>query len=73
MFGLGKQRTKLGRYIDKNGITQGWLESKTGLNKNSVSKLCGDDSYEPRPSTVQKVISSLRKHGHDVRADDFWG
>ncbi len=72
MFGLGKPRTKLGRFIDGSGLTQGWLEKKAGLNKNSVSKLCGDASYEPRAGTVQKIISALRKHGHDVRADDFW-
>lgn len=73
MIGTGKPRTKLGRFIDKVGLTQGWIEIKAGLNKNSVSKLCGDVSYEPRAGTVQKVISALRKHGHDVNASDFWG
>lgn len=73
MHGLGKKRTRLGRFLDKNKITQGWLVENAKLNRNTVTQLCGDDKYEPRAETVQKIISAFRKHGHDVQGSDFWG
>jgi len=73
MFGLGKKRSRLGRFLDKNGITQGWLVENAKLNRNTLTQLCGDDHYEPRAETVQKIISALRKRGFDVRGSDFWG
>lgn len=72
-FGLGKKRTRLGKFLDSAGIDQEWLKAKTKLNRDTISDLCdGSLSINPRVSTRQKVISSLRKHGYDVKADDFW-
>lgn len=70
--GIGKNRTKLGIFLDRNNISQSWFEAATKLNKNTITRLCGDDQYVPRDETVQKVISTLRKRGFDVIASDFW-
>lgn len=72
MYGLGKKRTRLGMFLDKNNITQGWIVEHAKLNRNTLTQICKDDQYEPRAETVQKIISTLRKHGYDVRAHDFW-
>ncbi|WP_160044723.1 XRE family transcriptional regulator [Paenibacillus sp. USDA918EY] len=74
MFGLGKKRTPLGRFIDQNrNISQEWLVKETGLNRDSISDLCdGGKNIRPRAKTVQKIISALRKAGYDVNASDFW-
>jgi len=73
MFGLGKRRTKLGRFLDRNGLKQEWLVKESGINRESVSRLCdGEEKRSPQERTIIKIIGTLRRHGHDVRADDFW-
>lgn len=73
-MGLGKPRSLLGKFIDKVGLKQRDLEEMTSLSRNEVIKLCdGKTERNPYPETKQKVISALRRKGHDVRADDFWG
>jgi len=72
MFGTGKPRTKLGRWLDKRGITQSWLMKKTGLNKNTVSDLTSDKDRSPTLKTMQKVIKALREIDPKVNSNDFW-
>lgn len=72
-MGLGKPRSLLGKFIDKIGLKQRDLEEAANLSRNEVIKLCDGKTYRnPYPETKQKVISALRRKGHDVRADDFW-
>ncbi|MDD9266030.1 transcriptional regulator [Paenibacillus sp. GCM10023248] len=68
MFGLGKSRTRFGKWLDKEGIKQGELP----VNKNTASRLCNDLDYEPYEDTIITVISFLRKKGYDVTVEDFW-
>ncbi|MDE8676440.1 helix-turn-helix domain-containing protein [Priestia aryabhattai] len=72
MFGTGKPRTKLGRWLDKRGITQSWLMKKTGLNKNTVSDLTSDKDRSPTLKTMQKVIKALKEIDPKVNSNDFW-
>ena len=72
MFGLGKERSKLGEYLDKKGISQRWLEKAAKLSKTTVSHLCSKGDYIPSGSTMKKVLDALRKEGHKVDQKDFW-
>lgn len=73
MFGLGKSRSALGKYLDKKKLSQLWLSAESKVNRNTISELCdGSKELEPTEKTITRIISALRKHGHDVRADDFW-
>lgn len=72
MFGLGKKRTKFGRWLDREGITQYEIEKKAGLSRATISKLCNDDSYTPKFETVTKIRRALRKLDRDV-PDDYFG
>lgn len=74
MYGLGKKRSKLGAFLDRNRITQEWLVSTSGLSRDAVSRLCdGNRDHEKlQIKSKSKVISALRKHGYDVMASDFW-
>lgn len=73
MYGLGKSRSKLGKFLDCNKLSQSWLEKQAGLTRNTVTHICSGD-YDKGFSirTRQKVISVLRKHGYDVMVSDFW-
>lgn len=71
MFGLGKKRSKFGKFIDKRGITQTELEKLTGLSRGTISSLCNDKEYRPKLSTVQKVKKALKRLGESAPDDYF--
>ncbi|NDI34663.1 helix-turn-helix domain-containing protein [Chengkuizengella sediminis] len=71
MFGLGKNRSDLGKYLDRDGLTQDWLKEETGLNKNTVGDLCSGNR-SPNARTMGKIIKALRERDPSVRADQFW-
>ncbi|WP_144561642.1 helix-turn-helix domain-containing protein [Bacillus mycoides] len=72
MYGLGKKRTKFGRYLDKNGIAQIELERTSKLSTGTVSKLCNDKKYRPKFSTIIQIIKGLEKLGKNIDENDFW-
>lgn len=71
MFGLGKKRTKFGRWLDHEGITQLEIEKRAKLGRATISRLCNDRDYTPRFETVAKVRKALRELGRDVPDDYF--
>lgn len=71
-FGLGKKRTKFGRWLDRQGITQLEIEKRAKLGRATVSRLCNDFDYVPKFETVAKVKKALKQLGHDV-PDDYFG
>ncbi|CAM3463457.1 XRE family transcriptional regulator [Brevibacillus invocatus] len=72
MFGLGKKRSRLGKWLDSNDLTQGWLCSESKLNKATISRLCASDDNMPNLKTIQKILKALRKVDPNVKQDDFW-
>jgi transcriptional regulator with XRE-family HTH domain len=72
-FGLGKKRSKFGKWLDKRGIKQIEIEERSGLSRGTVSKLCNDDNYRPKFETILRVEKALRSLGFDVDRNKFWG
>ncbi len=72
VFGLGKKRTKFGRYLDSNGIAQIELERTSKLSTGTVSKLCNDKKYRPKFSTITQIVKGLKKLGKNIDEHDFW-
>lgn len=70
-LGLGKQRTKFGKWVDKN-LTQDQVREYCGLNKNTLTDVCNKIDHNPNVRTKTKIISGLRKKGFDVQMSDFW-
>ncbi|MBV7508952.1 helix-turn-helix domain-containing protein [Bacillus sp. sid0103] len=70
-FGIGKVRSKLGRYIDQHGISQKELE-KSGVSRATISRLCSDDEHQPTISTARKIITFLKKLDSSVDYDNFF-
>ncbi|RVT62776.1 helix-turn-helix domain-containing protein [Niallia taxi] len=71
-FGLNKDRSKFGRYVDRKKISQIELEELTGLSRGTISKLCNDDNYRPKQSTISKVKRAMKQLGTEV-SDDYFG
>ena len=72
MFGLGKPRTKFGKWMDKEGIVQNEVAKESKVGRTTISNMCSDKDYAPRYSTFEKVKRALNKMGYDVEYDDFW-
>jgi transcriptional regulator with XRE-family HTH domain len=71
-FGLGKSRTKFGRWLDKEDISQIEIEELSGLSRRTISRLCNDLEYRPKFETVLKIKKALSKLNHNV-PDDYFG
>lgn len=72
MFGIGKNRSKLGRWMDKRGITQQWLCKKAGINKDTATRAASSDAYSPNLKTANKIIRALHEIDPNVKHEDFW-
>jgi putative transcriptional regulator len=71
-FGLGKKRSKLGKWLDRRGISQQELEKMSGVSRGTISRLCSDDKNSPTLKTAKKIINALKKLDKSVGYDDFW-
>lgn len=72
-FGLGKKRSKLGKWLDRHGISQAEFSKISGVSRPTITRLCSDDKHEPNMSTAKKIIKTIRKLTEkDVHFDDFW-
>lgn len=69
---MPKPRSKIGKFLDKRGISQEWLVEKSGVSRNTISQLCMDDNYDPKLSTVRQVLRALRKIDRNIKIDDFF-
>lgn len=72
MFGLGKKRSRLGKWLDRRGITQQWLARQTNLNRATISRIASEDEYTPNLRTMQKILQALRQVDPKVIQNDFW-
>ena len=71
-MGLGKQRSKLGEWLDNRGIKQEWLVSKSKIGRTTISSACGDSEYIPTGSTIKKILEALREIDPSVGVGQFW-
>lgn len=72
MFGLGKPRSKLGRWLDRRGLTQRWLAKEAKISEDTATRVCSDAKYIPGNTTKRKILSVIRRINPNVRHDDFW-
>lgn len=72
-FGLGKKRSRLGKWLDQHGIAQLEVEKRSGLSRGTISKACSDDDYSPTLASAKKIIKAIRDlTKKNVDYDDFW-
>lgn len=72
MWGIMKKRSKLGKWLDKQGYTQEDLMKASKVSRNTVSKACSDPGYIPGPNTMRKLLNAIRKIDSNKNMDDFW-
>ncbi|HZG87285.1 helix-turn-helix transcriptional regulator [Paenibacillus sp.] len=72
MFGLGKPRSKFGKYLDERGIKQQWVAEKSGVSRGTISQLAIDDERVPNFRNAQKIEKVLRQVDPLFSASKFW-
>lgn len=72
MFGLGKPRSKFGKWIDKKGIKQIDIVKSSQVGRSTISNMCSNPNHRPRYESWIKVERALKKLGYDIRKEDFW-
>ncbi len=73
MLGLGKQRSKLGKWLDMKRISQIELSKSSGVSNATVGRLCSNDGFKPNLKTANKIIRTLCQWDYEVSIEDFWG
>ncbi|MDR7001538.1 transcriptional regulator with XRE-family HTH domain [Neobacillus niacini] len=71
MFGLGKPRSKFGKWMDRKGIEQKDVAEKAKVSEMTLTRLCNDKNHRPRISTWMKIERALKSMGYDVDRDYF--
>ena len=54
-MGLGKKRTKLGKFLDKHNIEQEWLVRKSGLGRNTIGELANNFNRYPTQKRCKNI------------------
>ncbi|WP_368502810.1 transcriptional regulator (plasmid) [Alkalihalophilus sp. As8PL] len=72
MFGIGKKRSKLGKFIDKHSVTTVEFAKETGVSRRTLTKACNEVDYVPSQVVMKKILKSVRKVDPDIKMSDFW-
>jgi predicted transcriptional regulator len=72
MFGFFKQRSSLGRFLDKHRITQEEFARMSGVNRNTISKVCNQSASKPNMKNADKIIKAARNIDPNKNFDDFF-
>ena len=72
MFGLGKPRSKFGKWMDRKGIEQKEVAEKAKVSEMTLTRLCNDKNHRPRISTWMKIERALKSMGYNVEERDFF-
>jgi transcriptional regulator with XRE-family HTH domain len=72
VFGLGKPRSKFGKWLDRKGIEQREVAKRAKVSEMTITRLASDRDHNPRISTWVKVQRALKSMGYNVDRDDFF-
>jgi predicted transcriptional regulator len=72
MWGIGKPRSKVGKFIQKHGYTVQDLSKESKVNRNTIGKVCSDSNYMPTATTIKKIMKAIRKIDPNAKAGDFF-
>ncbi|WJE67254.1 helix-turn-helix transcriptional regulator (plasmid) [Bacillus mycoides] len=67
-----KNRTKLKKWLDRQGIEQQELATKSKVSVQTISKACRDIDYIPKPDIMKKILNTIRKIDPHAKINDFW-
>jgi predicted transcriptional regulator len=72
VWGFGKPRSKLGKWLDKRSIEQKDLEKSAKVSHKTISKACNEKDYVPSPGVMKKILKAIREIDPNAKMNDFW-
>lgn len=72
MFWERKKRSKLGKFLDREGYTQEELVKASKVSRNTVSRICSDPDHVPTGSSIKKIMKAIKQIDPNARAEDFF-
>jgi transcriptional regulator with XRE-family HTH domain len=72
MWGIGKPRSKLGKFLYSHGLEQQELAKTAKVSENTISKACNNKDYIPRQDVMKKLLKAIRKVDPNAKMSDFW-
>jgi predicted transcriptional regulator len=72
MWGIGKPRSKLGKWLDLKGLEQQDLAKASKVSPNTITKACTDEDYIPRQDVMKKLLKAIRQIDSGAKMSDFW-
>jgi spore coat protein CotF len=72
MWGFGKPRSRLGKWLDSRSIEQQDLQKASNVSHKTISKACNEKDYVPSPGVMKKILNAIRKIDPDAKMNDFW-
>jgi putative transcriptional regulator len=73
VIGLGKKRSRYGRFMDSRGIKQEDVRRAARLNRDTVSKAFNEECTEMRDITKRALVRAASElTGERVNLADFW-
>ncbi|MFS0766169.1 helix-turn-helix domain-containing protein [Peribacillus phoenicis] len=70
--GLGKPRSRFGKFMDVNSISQKELSNQSGVSNSTISRLCLPEEHAPNMKNGIRLINALNEAGYKVSYEDFW-
>lgn len=71
-FGLGRPRSKFGKWIEDSGLTQQEVSKRSGVSDATISELARKDDVRPSWRTRKKLRNALRDFDEEFSDEDFW-
>lgn len=72
MFWERKKRSRLGKFLDREGFSQEELVKVSKVSRNTISRICSDPEYAPTGSTIKKIMKALKELDPNAKVDDFF-
>lgn len=70
-MGLGKKRSKFGKWLDEKGVKQEYIVEQTNISRNTISDICSG-KREPNSTTIKKILVAVKKIDKKAKAEDLF-
>lgn len=71
-FGVGVPRSKFGKWMQRNRISQEELSRESGVSSATISRLMRDDERGPSWRVQKRLIDAMRQYDSEISSSDFW-
>jgi len=72
MWWKNPRRSKFGRWLERNGVSQSDFAEESKVSRTTISKLCNNKEYIPSASTLKRIMRTARTIDKNKKANDFF-